>query len=203
MRRGPPEEGVEAAAIAVRAGVGLPRPLHLAQVHHAVGLGRKDARARRSCVVRRPLHVRAASRISSASSRRRACRQSRRLSGSIAWPSRPHARRLAIGRRAHDQPVDRLLAPAAIHQLAGQPVEQLGMAGGRALGAEVVVGLDQAAAEIGLPDPVDRDPGRQRVAAIDQPAGQVQAIGRRARARILQAAARRRERPARRARPCG
>ena len=33
-----------------------------------------------------------------------------------------------------------------------------------------------------LPDPVDHHPGRQRVPAIDQPAGQVQPIGRRARA---------------------
>ena len=46
----------------------------------------------------------------------------------------------------------------------------------RALGAEVVLGLDQAAAEVRLPDPVDRDAGRQRVPRIDQPAGQVQPV---------------------------
>ena len=45
VRRGPPEERVEPAAIAVRAGIGLPRALHLTQVHHALGLGREDARA--------------------------------------------------------------------------------------------------------------------------------------------------------------
>ena len=44
VRRGPPEERIEPPAIAVGAGVGLPRPPHLTQVHHAVGLRRKDAR---------------------------------------------------------------------------------------------------------------------------------------------------------------
>ena len=93
--------------------------------------------------------------------------------------------------------MDRLLAPAPVHELAGQPIEQLGMAGGGALRAEVVVGLDQAAAEIRLPDPVHGDPGRQRIAAIDQPAGQVHAVRRSSRTRILQAGQHARERPAR------
>ncbi len=98
--------------------------------------------------------------------------------------------------------MDRLLAPASVHELAGQPVEQLGMTGGRSLGAEVVVGLDQAAAEIRLPDPVDDDAGRERIAAIDQPARQVQAIGRSSRDSNPRGGATRRGRPARRARPC-
>ena len=73
-------------------------------------------------------------------------------------------------------------APAAFHELAGQPVEQFRMAWRRSLGAEVVVGLDEPASEVRLPDPVDGHPGRQRIAPVHQPAGQVHAVGRRARA---------------------
>ena len=42
--RGSPKKRIEPAAIAVGAAVGLPRPSHLAQVHHAVRLWGKDAR---------------------------------------------------------------------------------------------------------------------------------------------------------------
>src|SRR4029077_13176751 len=77
-------------------------------------------------------------------------------------------------------------APVMVHQFAGQPIEQLGMAGGRALRPEVVVGLDQAAAEIHLPDPVDRHSGRQWVATVDQPLGQFHSVKRGGRTRALQ-----------------
>ena len=40
--------------------------------------------------------------------------------------------------------MDRLGAPPPVHELACQPVEQLGMARRRALGAEIVVGLDES-----------------------------------------------------------
>lgn len=43
VRRGAPELGVPAEAVAVGAGVGIPGPAHLAEVHQAVGLRRKDA----------------------------------------------------------------------------------------------------------------------------------------------------------------
>ena len=189
-RRGPPEEGVEPAA---DSGSGPASAFHSRFIWPSVmtpsGWGGKTLgppiRAASS-----PLHASAASRISSASSRSRACRQSKPVVGIDRLPLRPHARRLPVGRRGHDQAVDLLEAPAALHELAGQPVEQLRMARRRSLGAEVVVGLDQAAAEVGLPDPVDRHPGRQRIAAIDQPPGQVHPVGRRARARIRPAAER-------------
>ena len=44
-----------------------------------------------------------------------------------------------------------------------------GCVGVGALSAEVVLGLDQAAAEVLLPDAVDGDAGRQRISRIDQP----------------------------------
>ena len=49
------------------------------------------------------------------------------------------------------------------HVLAGQPVEQLGMARRLALGAEVFLGLDQADAEQLRPEPVDGDACGQRI----------------------------------------
>ena len=45
----------------------------------------------------------------------------------------------------------------------GQPVEQLGMAGRLALDAEVLGGLDQADAEVLLPEAIDGDARGQRV----------------------------------------
>ena len=138
--------------------------------------GRRSAR--RSSGLSRPLATSAESRISSASSRSRDCRASRRLSGSTSASSGRSARRLPVGRRGHDQPVHRLEAPAPVDELGGQPVEQLGMARRRALRAEVLVGLDEPPAEVRLPEPVDRDPGRQRVLRVDQPAGQVEPVGR-------------------------
>ena len=80
--------------------------------------------------------------------------------------------------------MDLFLVPVLIHQLASQPIEQLGMTWVRALGSEIVVGLDQAAAEIGLPDPIDDHPRGERVAAIHQPPRQIQPIGRCARTGI-------------------
>ena len=80
-------------------------------------------------------------------------------------PRRPSERsaRLAVGVAQHDQPVDRLEPPAALDERRRQPVEQLGMAGAVALGAEVVDRLDQPRAEVVLPEPVDDHPGRQRM----------------------------------------
>ena len=109
-----------------------------------------------------------ASRMISASSRSRICRASRRLPGRARQVG-PGLRRLPVGRRGDDQPVHRLQAPARRDELGGQPVEQLGMRRRRPLRAEVVLGLDQAPAEVRLPDPVDRHPRRQRVRA-DRPA---------------------------------
>ena len=72
--------------------------------------------------------------------------------------------------------MDLLEAPALVEQLDRQPVEQLRVAGRRALGAEVVFGFDDAEPEELLPEAVHDNPRRQRVGRIDQPLGQVEAI---------------------------
>ena len=69
----------------------------------------------------------------------------------------------------------RLERPAPGDQLAGQPVEQLGMAGFLAHGAEVVGRLDDPFAEMVLPDPVDQHARQERVGrGIDHPPGQLE-----------------------------
>ena len=71
--------------------------------------------------------------------------------------------RLPVGAAQQDQPVDRLEPPAVLDERRRQPVEQFGMAGTVALGAEVVDRLHQPRAEVVLPEPVDDHPGRQRM----------------------------------------
>ena len=61
-----------------------------------------------------------------------------------------------------------------VHELDGQPVEQLGVAGRLALQAEVLAGRDDPGPEVGLPDPVDDRPRRGRRPAVDQPSGEVE-----------------------------
>ena len=68
--------------------------------------------------------------------------------------------------------MDRLEPPAVLDERRRQPVEQFGMAGAVALGAEVVDRLHQPGAEVVLPEPVDDHPGRQRMLGRGQPAGQ-------------------------------
>ena len=97
VRRGPPEEGVEPAAIAVRARCSARHGrLIWPRFITPSGWGGKTLGPPTSGVSR-PLAASAASRISSASSRSRACRQSSRLSGidrrrRRAGPSTPAGR---------------------------------------------------------------------------------------------------------------
>ena len=62
--------------------------------------------------------------------------------------------------------------PAAVHELGGQPVEQLGVGRRLAQLAEVVGRRHDSAAEVILPEPIGHHPGRPRVAAVGQPVGQ-------------------------------
>ena len=89
-------------------------------------------------------------------------------------------RRLAVGRRVDDQPMQVLEAPAVVHELDGQPVEQLGMRRRLALRAEVLAGRDDAGAEVRLPDAVDQRSRRGRRPAVDQPARRTSAASARA-----------------------
>ena len=62
------------------------------------------------------------------------------------------------------------------NETGGQPIEQLGMGGGIALGAKVVAGGDQPSAKIVLPDAVDGDPSGEWVAGIENPTRQVETV---------------------------
>ncbi len=90
---------------------------------------------------------------------------------------RREPRRLPIGRARDHQPEHGLRVPTGPGKLRRQPVEELGVARRLTLRAEVVDGLDQSRAEEHLPVAVDRHPGRQRIAAVDQPPGQAKAVG--------------------------
>ena len=129
------------------------------------------------------------SRIASRSSRRRGNRQSSRFSGSTLRQSGRSKLGLLVGARQHDQAVQRLERPALVLEPGGQVVEQLGMAGRRAAGAEVAGGRHQRLAEVVHPDAVDDDPAGERI------------VGRRDRPGQVEPAAAVRERPAIRRRP--
>ena len=61
---------------------------------------------------------------------------------------------LAVGRTLHDEAVHVLDVPAAFHELAGEPIKQFRMRWTRGLMAEIFGCLDEADAEIGLPEAV-------------------------------------------------
>ena len=65
-----------------------------------------------------------------------------------------------------------LHVPVTGDELARQPVEQLRVAGGRRLRAQVVRVVDQAPAEMSLPNSIDDDPRDERIVRIGEPAGQ-------------------------------
>ena len=79
---------------------------------------------------------------------------------------------LAVGGARHDRPVYRLDVPAGIDEGRRQPVEQLRMARILSLHSEVVGRLDQTRTEVHLPEAVHGDPGGERVAGLDEPAGE-------------------------------
>ena len=121
-----------------------------------------------------PAMASALSRTNSASSRRGDCEASSRLPGSTSRSSGRSRRILPIGRRHHQQLDHPLDVPAAVPELEGQPVEQLGMDRPLALRAEV---LDQAAdarAEELLPEPVHEHPCRERILRRREPPRQVE-----------------------------
>ena len=75
----------------------------------------------------------------------------------------------------HNLPVQPAQAPVPLlDKPAGEIVEQFGMAGGLAAQAEIASGIDEAAAEVVGPHPVDDQPGRERVVGRGDTAGQFQ-----------------------------
>ena len=94
---------------------------------------------------------------------------------------RRRRRRPAIRGARDDLPDRLLLAPALLHEIHGEPVEQVAVLWDGGARTEVVGRLHEALAEERLPEPVHRHAGRQRRAGIDEPfrKGQSRWIGRR------------------------
>ena len=85
--------------------------------------------------------------------------------------------RLPIGVRQGDLADQSLHIPTRLHEVDRQPVEQFGVGGVIALGAEIAERFDDAGAEHLGPNPVDEHPGRQRMLLRHQPPGQVEPGG--------------------------
>ena len=73
-----------------------------------------------------------------------------------------------------------LTSQPCVHEVDGEPVEQFGVAGVLALGAEVGGRGDDAGAEEDLPEAVHFDAGGERMLGHRDPLGEAEAIGRRA-----------------------
>ena len=83
-----------------------------------------------------------------------------------------------VGGRCHQQAVQRLHTPSTSDPLCGQPVKQPGVSRPRPPGAKVLDCLDQPSPEQLRPVPVDHHACRQRIAAVDQPSGQIEPVER-------------------------
>src|SRR5436190_11785371 len=66
--------------------------------------------------------------------------------------------------------------PSLPDELRRQPVQQFGMGRLLALGTEILRGLDQAPAEIVLPETVHSDASSQRILLANKPSGQSQPV---------------------------
>src|SRR5262249_32535982 len=83
---------------------------------------------------------------------------------------------LTGGRTPHPALHCLLDVPAVVHELHGQPVEQLRMAWRFALGAEILSRLDQTGAEQLLPEAIGGHASGQRMLTRHQPAGEAEAV---------------------------
>ena len=68
--------------------------------------------------------------------------------------------------------------PAGFHELNGEPVQEVRMAGSRGLSPEVLESRDDSVAEQFSPPAVDRHAGREGVVPVDQPLSQCEPIRR-------------------------
>ena len=85
---------------------------------------------------------------------------------------------LAVGLREDDGFMQGFHVPAGADEFAGEPVEEFGIFGAVTLAAEVVGGLDEAAAEEGLPEAIHRHAREQRMARVGEPACEAEAVAR-------------------------
>jgi hypothetical protein len=83
---------------------------------------------------------------------------------------------LSVGGGRDDRAEQLLLAPAALHELDGEPVEQVGVARLRRADAEVLGRLDDPRAEQGLPGSVGCDAGRRGRSLVHEPLREREAV---------------------------
>ena len=114
----------------------------------------------------RPLAERSESRITSASERCDRMSPEGAIVVIGAHVGLVVGRALHVGGTGEHHPVDRLGPPAFANQLAGQPIEQLGMRRRLAAGAEVAGRGDDATAEMELPEAIHLDAGQQCAGAV-------------------------------------
>ena len=76
---------------------------------------------------------------------------------------------LAVGRAEHDLSVQTLYVPTGLHELRGEPVEQLRMCRYRSAQAEVLRRVHKTGSKEQLPEPIHGNAGGQRVARTNQP----------------------------------
>ena len=96
--------------------------------------------------------------------------------GILLQQSRGDLRALPIGMAGQDALHETLHVPVVLDEAKGQPVQEFGMAGQFALGAEVGARPDQSRAEELLPNAIDRHPGGQGVIITHHPVGEVEAV---------------------------
>ena len=87
-------------------------------------------------------------------------------------------RGLLIGGRQHDQAEEVANIPTLVHELHGEPVEQLGVGGEGSLVAEIVGRGNESFAKEQLPVAVDRHTGGEGVVAAEDPLRETKAVGR-------------------------
>ena len=84
---------------------------------------------------------------------------------------------LLIGAGGHDEFDEGLEIPAGFDEAEGEPVEEFGVGGVVALGAEVGLAGDDSFSEEESPDVVDGDACGEGVVRLNEPAGEVEAVG--------------------------
>ena len=87
-------------------------------------------------------------------------------------------RALPVGVRHHDRLLQLLQAPAVLHQVHGQPVQQFGVRRRLRLLAQVLGGGHNARPEVGLPNAVHHAPRHGRRLAVHHPLGKLQPVHR-------------------------
>ena len=162
-------ERVERPAIAVRPGLLVPGQRRVTRAQQALGNRRIDAWAAELWIQQAAGGQRDVADDLPLDAKPRAAGQQPIVTDLARHSSGVDVRRLPIRGRVHDQPVHCFEAPAGVHELAGQPIEQFRMAGRFALHAEILARADDARAEVRLPDAIHHHAGRRR-AGCDRPA---------------------------------